>query len=106
MLVQDAYFFMFKILSDYYFHINQNVSFNTLISDMDPYLHIDRSAADPATYNDWYNIVKKYIKDEKIDNKYISAALLDFLDFYQQEFEYSLEDVARYFNDNHTIFDV
>ena len=47
-----------------------------------------------------------HVIDEKIDNKYISAALLDFLDFYQQEFEYSLEDVARYFNDNHTIFDV
>lgn len=106
MLVQDAYLFMFKILSDYYFHINQNESLNTLISDMDPYLHIDRSAADPATYDDWYNIVKKYIKGGKIDKKYISVALQDFLDYYQQEFEYGLEDVIRYFIENRSIFDV
>lgn len=96
MLIKDAYVVMYNILNDYYWHRNKNDSLGSLLSDMDPYIFSDRKAADPATYNDWYNIINNYVKNGKIEKENITLALGEFLIYYEQEFGYQLEDVIEY----------
>lgn len=99
MLIQDVYLVMFKMLSDYYLNINKSESLGSLLGDMDPHLFSDRKPADPATYNDWYDIVVKYAENGEIENKNIVFALQDFLSNYQQRFGFNLEEVIAYFKE-------
>lgn len=96
MLIYDAYLIVYEILDDYYYNENPNDSFRMLLSDMDPYLFVNAKSADPATYGDWCHAVKRYEKNGKIKNEDIVLALRDFLNFYQQEFEFELEEVVAY----------
>lgn len=45
---------------------------------MDPYIFTDKKAADPATYDDWYNCISGYIKNGEISQENILLALKDF----------------------------
>lgn len=99
MLIQDAYLMMFEILSDYYLNINKNESLGSHLGDMDPYIFSDRKPADPATYEDWYDVIVKYAEDRKIKDKDIMFALQDFLSDYQQKFGFDFEEVIAYLND-------
>lgn len=99
MLIQDVYLVMFKMLSDYYLNINKSESLGSLLGDMDPHLFSDGKPADPATYNDWYDIVVKYTEKGEIENKNIVFALQDFLSNYQQRFGFNLEEVIAYFKE-------
>lgn len=98
MTVQDAYTVMYKILDDDY-HKTKNDSLGSLLSDMDTGIFSDRKAADPATYNDWYNIVSKYVSDGEISDENMIVALKEFLIYYQKEFGYDLEDVIKYISE-------
>ena len=99
MVIQDAYEIMYNILNNYYFHEDKNDSLGSLLSDMDPNIFSDGKAADPATYDDWYNIVSAYIENGEIANENIISALRDFLIYYQQEFGFQLENVIKYISD-------
>lgn len=96
MLIEDAYLITFYLLNDYYNANKDNSSLSSLLSDMDPYLFADRKAADPAMYDEWYNIISKYAKNGEVKNEDIINALRDFLTYYQNEFEYELEEVILY----------
>lgn len=96
MLIQDAYIVMYNILNNYYWHENKNDALGSLLSDMDPYIFSDRKAADPATYNDWCNVINNYAKNGEIEKENITLALREFLIYYEQEFDYHLEDVIKY----------
>ena len=63
---------------------------------MDPKLFRDGQAADIATYNDWYECIKKYEKKGKIKNREMFMAILDFLSYYQKEFGFNFEQVIEY----------
>lgn len=102
MIIQHAYLTMFQILNNYYFQEKKNDSLASLLSDMDPNIFSDGKAADPATYNDWYNAVKPYVKNGKIKNEDINLALKNFLIYYQQEFGFDFEDVIMYINNYST----
>ena len=93
MLIEDAYLIMFHILNDYYIETKNNNSLGSLLSDMDPYLYEDRTAADPALYDDWYNVMENYIKKGEVKKEVIKVALIDFLTYYQNEFGYELKEV-------------
>jgi len=99
MSIQEAYTVMYKILDDYYSRESVNDSLASLLSDMDPDIFVDKGAADPATYNDWYNCISCYIKNGKISEENIIVALKEFLIYYQQEFGYHLEDVINFISD-------
>ena len=96
MIIQDAYVVMYNILEDYYRHESKNNSLASLLSDMDPNIFSDKKASDPATYNDWYNSVSGYVRNGEISNENIILALREFLIYYQQEFDYYLEDVIAF----------
>ncbi len=90
---------MYNKLNEYYCREAKNPSLASLLSDMDPNIFSDKRAADPATYNDWYNCVGYYINNGEIEEENVVKALNKFLLFYQQEFSYRLDDVIRYFAD-------
>ncbi len=96
MSIQEAYVVMYNMLDDYYCREPGNDSLTSLLSDMDPNIFLDKRAADPATYNDWYNCISGYIKNGEISEEYIILALREFLIYYQEEFSYHLEDVINY----------
>lgn len=96
MPIYDAYLIVYEMLDDYYYNENPNDSFRMLLSDMDPYLFVNAKSADPATYGDWCHAAKRYEKNGKIKKEDIVLALRDFLNFYQQEFEFDLEEVVAY----------
>lgn len=96
MIIQDAYVVMYNILNDYYCHESKNDSLASLLSDMDPTIFSDKKAADPATYEDWYNSISGYIRNGEISDGNIVLALREFLIYYQQEFDYHLEDVINF----------
>ena len=95
MSIQEAYVVMYNILDDYC-RESENDSLASLLSDMDPNIFSDKRAADPATYNDWYNCISCYIKNGEITEENIIVALKEFLVYYQQEFGYHLEDVINF----------
>ncbi len=99
MSIQEAYIVMYKILDDYYCREPENDSLVSLLSDMNPNIFLDKRAADPATYNDWYNCVSSYIKNGEIREEDIIVALKEFLIYYQQEFDYHLQDVINFVSD-------
>ncbi|MBD5459385.1 MAG: hypothetical protein HDR26_00350 [Lachnospiraceae bacterium] len=96
MLIQDAYLMMFEILSDYYLNINKSESLGSLLGDMDPYMFSDRKPADPATYNDWYDVIVKYAEDGEIKDEDIIFALQDFLSDYQKRFGFDFKEIIAY----------
>ncbi len=96
MVIQDAYIVMYNILDDYYCNKSKNDSLASLLSDLDPNVFLDKKAADPATYNDWYNSISGYVRDGEISDENIVLALREFLTYYQQEFGYQLEDVIDF----------
>lgn len=67
---------------------------------MDPNLFEDRKPADPAIYEDWINATKLYFENEVITNCTIFMALESFLEFYQEEYGYQLNDVLQYLKQN------
>jgi len=96
MIIEDAYIFMYNMLDDYYCHEFKNDSLASLLSDMDPNIFSDKKAADPATYNDWYNSISSHIRNGEIPNENIILALREFLIYYQQEYGYHLDDVINF----------
>ncbi len=96
MSIEDAYVVMYTILDDYYCRESENDSLASLLSDMDPNIFSDKKAADPATYNDWYNCISCYIENEEIKEENIIVALKGFLIYYQQEFGYHFEDIINF----------
>ena len=99
MSIQEAYVVMYNILDDYYCHKSKNDSLASLLSDMDSNIFSDKKAADPATYNDWYNCIGCYIRNGEVAEENIIVALKGFLIYYQQEFGYHLEDVINFICD-------
>ena len=99
MSIQEAYVVMYNMLDDYYCRESENNSLASLLSDMAPNIFSDKRAADPATYNDWYNCVSYYMKNGEIEKENIVVALKKFLIYYQQEFGYYLEDVINFIAD-------
>lgn len=99
MSIQEAYVVMYNILNDYYCREPENDLLASLLSDMDPNIFADKRAADPATYNDWYNCISCYIKNGEIGEENIIEALKEFLIYYQQEFDYHLEGVINFISD-------
>lgn len=93
MSIQEAYVAMYNILDDYYCRGCENDSLASLLSDMDPNIFSDKRAADPATYIDWHNCISCCIINGEIGEENIIVALKAFLNYYQQEFGYHLEDV-------------
>lgn len=96
MTIKDAYIVMYNILDDYYCFESKNDSLASLLSDMNPNIFLDKKAADPATYIDWYNSISGYIRNGEISDKNIILALKEFLIYYQEEFGYQLEEVIDF----------
>ena len=68
-----------------------------LFNDMDTQIFRDGKPADPATYEDWLTIVKSFSKNESIDFDNLMLALVEFLEYYQNEFGYDLDNIIEYF---------
>ena len=103
MSIEEVYVIMYNILNDYYCNELKNDSLASLLSDMDPTIFSDKKAADPATYDDWYNCVSGYIQNGEISKDNILFALKEFLIFYQQEFGYQLENVINFISCKDTL---
>lgn len=103
MSIQEAYIVMYNFLDDYYCRGSENASLASLLSDMDPNIFSDKKTADPATYNDWYNCISRYVKNGEIQKENILTALKDFLLYYQQVFGYQLKDVISFIEDKDRI---
>jgi len=96
MTIKDAYTTMYHILDGYYVQHDQNNSLGTLLSDMDPYVFSDGKAADMATYDDWYSVVGRFVKDGEVCDEDITNALKEFLVYYHEEFGFDLADVIEF----------
>jgi len=87
MTPKQAFMATYKFLEIYYDETADNRLID-LLSGMNPLLWIDGGSADPAIYNDWLEISKKFISDEQIDAKKAFLAMFEFLVFYEKEFDY------------------
>ena len=98
MSLEDAYLYMFNILSDYYNRYMENDSLASILSDMDCNIFTDGKPADPAIYDDWIMAVSPFVDNGCIKRSDIMLALRSFLVYYKQEFGYELESVIAYVN--------
>ena len=93
----EAYSLTLNILNECYVSYKENDSLASLLSDMDTQIFRDGKPADPATYEDWLTIVKSFSKNESIDFDNLMLALVEFLEYYQNEFGYDLDNIIEYF---------
>ena len=82
-----------------------NESLSILLSDMNPWLFSDSLSADPASYEDWLEIVGRIVKDETIEEEQMILVAIEYVRWFSNEFGYNLDDVLNLLTDNSKISD-
>lgn len=70
----------------------------SLLSDLDSSIFEDGMPADPATYRDWQRIVNQYIQNEHPSSDEILCAIKKFVELYQDEYGFELDDIIADLN--------
>jgi hypothetical protein len=97
-LSEKAYLSMFYVI-DAYYSVHSTDSVGSLLSDLSPFIFKDSISADPAAYDDFCDCFAKTAKGREVDDVdagYQAAKL--FLQFYNDEFGFELEDLIRDFS--------
>ena len=97
-LSEKAYLSMFYVI-DAYYSAYPSDPVGSLLGDLNPFLFKDTISADPAAYDDFCDCFAKTAKGREADNVDVGyLAAKSFLQFYNDEFGFELENLIRDFS--------
>ena len=95
--VWQAYLAIFFLLEKYYCEKDENThgafALGDLLGGMSPFTFSDGLPADPATYDDWTNLVKEVAGKERLSEDEAFNLITSFLRFHIENFGYDLQYV-------------
>lgn len=93
-----AYLSMFYVIDAYYSN-HPSDSVGCLASDLSPYIFKDSKSADPAAYDDFCDCFAKTAKGREVDDVDVGyQAAKSFLQFYNDEFGFEIENLIHDFS--------
>lgn len=97
MTLKEAFYKTIELLEGYYNNHKQDDVVVSILSDLDCTVFQDGKPVDQATYDDWEKNIIPFISKGELSDNDVKLALIEFLDYYQQEFGYELEAAINYF---------
>jgi hypothetical protein len=103
---RQAYIATFNFLDSYYTETEDD-TLGMLLGGMSPFTFIESESikpntcetADPAVWNDWVGVARKFTSEEQLDSKQTFQIMIEFLEFYETSFDYApkwlIEDLKK-----------